>query len=88
MTVQLCTDYDGDSVRNAWLFGAVCPARGCGAAVVMPKANTAAMQVYLEEIARTVEPGSHAVVLLDGAARHTTGALQIPANVSFLLLPP
>ncbi len=29
--------------QNAYLFGAVCPARGTGAALMMPKANTFAM---------------------------------------------
>jgi hypothetical protein len=30
--------------KSAYLFGAICPKRGAGAAVVMPSANTQAMQ--------------------------------------------
>ncbi len=49
--------------QSAYLFGAVCPARGTGAAVAMPFADTHAMQTHLEEIGRTVAAGAHAVLL-------------------------
>ena len=74
--------------RSAYLFGAICPERGAGAAVVMPKANTEAMQYHIDEIARIVRPGAHAMLLLDGAAWHTAGALKWPHNITPLLLPP
>ena len=74
--------------RSACLFGAICPARGAGAAVVMPKANTEAMQYHIDEIARIVRPGAHAMLLLDGAAWHTADALKWPRNITPLLLPP
>jgi hypothetical protein len=38
--------------KSAYLPGAVCPKRGTGAAVIMPSADTQAMQHHLEEIAR------------------------------------
>ena len=47
--------------ENAYLFGAICPARGKGAAIAMPNADTQAMQEHIEEIARRVAPGAHAV---------------------------
>ena len=72
---------------SAWLFGAVCPERRLGAAVVMPEANTEAMQAHLAEISRGVARGAHAVLVLDGAAWHTTPKLQVPANISLLPLP-
>jgi hypothetical protein len=43
--------------ENAYLFGAVCPSRDTGAAIIMPHANTAAMRKHLEEISRAVAPG-------------------------------
>ena len=58
------------------------------AAVIMPRVNTKAMQVHLDEIAGAVSPGAHAVVLLDQAGWHTTPKLRIPANLSLLPLPP
>ena len=39
--------------ENAFLFGAVCPARGVGAGLAMPFADTEAMQLHLKEISRT-----------------------------------
>ncbi len=73
----------------AYIFGAVCPARGTGAALVLPYANTEAMNLHLAEISRCVTPGAHAVVTLDGAGWHRQGRhLKMPNNISLLPLPP
>ena len=73
----------------AYIFGAVCPARDVGAALVLPQVNADAMNLHLAEISRLVSPGSHAVVVLDGAGWHQTGGkLRIPDNISLLHLPP
>ena len=73
----------------AYLFGAVCPARDIGAALVLPIVNSEMMNMHLVEISRHVRPGSHAVVLLDGAGWHQTGGkLKVPDNISLLKLPP
>ena len=73
----------------AYLFGAVCPARGIGAALVLPYADAEAMNLHLAEIGRCVAPGAHAVVTLDGAGWHQTGGrLRVPDNISLLPLPP
>jgi putative transposase len=53
--------------KSAYLFGAICPARGTGAAIVMPRADTEAMPHDLDEIARNLAPKAHAIVLLDQA---------------------
>jgi putative transposase len=74
--------------KSAYLFGAICPARGVGAAIVMPQADTEAMRHHLDEIARNVAPKAHAIVLLDQAGWHTTGKLRVPENLSLLPLPP
>lgn len=73
---------------NAYVFGAVCPARDAGAALVMPRADTEAMQKHLEEISRNVAAGAQAVLILDKAGWHTTGKLEVPANITLLFLPP
>ena len=73
--------------ESAYLFGAICPARGTGAALARPFADTDAMQLHLDEIARTVAKGAHAVLLLDRAGWHTTGALAVPKNITMILLP-
>ena len=72
----------------AYLFGAVCPGRKLGAGLVMPYANTEAMNKHLEEIAKAVLPGAHAVVVLDGAGWHGSQDLTVPDNITLLPLPP
>ena len=72
---------------NAYLFGAICPARGVGAALVLPYADTGMMQLHLNEISRNVAEGAHAVLLLDRAGWHTTSKLDVPANITPVFLP-
>jgi hypothetical protein len=73
---------------SAYLFGAICPARGVGAAVITPVANMAAMNVHLAEISTQVAPGVQAVLLLDRAGWHQRGKrLCVPANITLLDLP-
>jgi hypothetical protein len=76
--------------RYAWayLFGAVCPERATGAALVLPYADAGAMSLHLEEISRHVAPDAHAVVVLDGAGWHGATDLVVPDNLSLLPLPP
>jgi hypothetical protein len=72
---------------NAYLFGAICPARGVGAALALPYADTDMMQLHLDEISRNVAEGAHAVLLLDRAGWHTTGKLDVPKNITPIFLP-
>ena len=44
------------------LFGAVCPARGVAAGLVLPTVNTEAMSAHLAEISRSIAPGAHGVL--------------------------
>jgi len=74
--------------QSAYVFGAVCPERGEGAALVLPDCNTAMMQLHLDEISRHVAPGAHAILICDQAGWHTTRALIMPRNITILLLPP
>ena len=73
--------------ENAYLFGAICPARGTGAALALPQANTEAMQLHLNEISRHVAADAQAVLLMDRAGWHTTASLDMPKNITPILLP-
>ncbi|RAI33063.1 IS630 family transposase [Rhodoplanes serenus] len=73
---------------NAYVFGAVCPSRDTGVALIMPQADTEAMQAHLDAIGEAVAPGAHALLILDKAGWHTTGKLEPPANITLLPLPP
>jgi hypothetical protein len=71
---------------NAYLFGAICPARGVGAALALPYADADMMQLHLDEISHNVTGGAHAVLLLDRAgwqydeqARHARHHADLPA---------
>src|SRR5215218_9238045 len=73
--------------ESAYLLGAICPARGTGAALAMPYADSEAMQLHLVEISSRVRRGAHAVLLLDRAGWHTTGRLVVPKNITLVFLP-
>ena len=66
---------------STYIFGPVCPRDGKGAALVLPFYNTAGMSLHL------VEPGRHAVLLLDQAGWHLSADLEVPANITVLPLP-
>jgi transposase len=76
--------------RTAWayIFGAICPAEGKGAGIVMPFCDTPAMEEHLAEISATVAPDAHAVLILDQAGWHLARALVVPKNITILPLPP
>jgi hypothetical protein len=70
--------------ENAYVFGAVCPSRDTGVALIMPQADTEAMQAHLEAIGRAVTPSAHALLILDKAGWHTTRKLHPPTQQSHL----
>ena len=73
---------------SVYLFGAICPERATGAAIIMPAVNSEAMAEHLVEISRRVSSGAHAVLVCDGAGWHQPGErLPVPDNISLLRLP-
>lgn len=56
--------------------------------MVLPRCNTAAMALHLEEISRTVAPGAHALLMLDQAGWHLAKDLSVPDNITIVPLPP
>lgn len=74
---------------SAYIFGAICPDRAVGAAIVMPEVNAEAMSHHLKVIGAEVSPHAHAVLICDGAGWHQTGGrLRVPDNITLLSLPP
>jgi hypothetical protein len=73
-----------------WLYVlvAVCAGTGAASALIMPAINTAVVNLFLEQFARELPAGVHAVLIWDGAGWHTGGDLVVPGNVSLILLPP
>jgi hypothetical protein len=64
----------------AYIFGAICPAKGKAAGLVMPYANTEAMQAHLAEISAAVDRSAHAVLMLDQAGWHMSTRLVVPGK--------
>ncbi len=73
---------------SAYLFGAVCPDRRTGAAVITPYVNIEAMNEHLAEISRCVSAGAIGLLILDGAGWHSSPKLKIPDNIALLPRPP
>ena len=74
--------------RSAYIFGAICPAAGKGAALILPRCTTTAMSLHLKEISKAVAADAQAVLLVDQAGWHLSGKLDIPDNITIMPLPP
>jgi transposase len=72
---------------NTYIFGACCPEKDKGCALILPECCTGMMQLHLDEISKNVEDGFHAIFIIDRASWHTTEALIIPENISLSPLP-
>jgi transposase len=73
---------------STYIFGAICPARGVGAAIITPGANTEMMNLHLAEISTQVAQGAICVLLCDDSGWHRQGdCLEIPGNIVLLPLP-
>ena len=69
---------------SAYIFGAICPAEGKGAGLVLPSCDSEAMALHLAEISIAVAPGAHAILLLDQAGWHVSKKLPIPDNITLV----
>jgi hypothetical protein len=74
--------------RSAYIFGAVCPERDTGAALVLSHVSTEAMSLLLDEVAAQLPAGTHAAMLIDNAGWHTANELRVPSNITLVHLPP
>jgi len=77
------TEYDW-----CYLYAAVNPLTGESSAMLAPTVDTLLMNVHLRWISQHVGPDRHVVLVLDGAGWHVANALEVPDNVTLLLLPP
>jgi transposase len=71
-----------------WVIAAACPASGAATGLIMPHLDTPTINVFLEEFSRQLAPDVQSVLIWDGAGFHTSGSLEVPANVSLIRLPP
>jgi transposase len=69
------------------VFMAVCPKTGETCSLVLPKMNTDAMNIFLEELS-TTQKEANIILALDRAGWHTCKRLKVPENITLLFLPP
>src|ERR1700692_999511 len=72
---------------STYIFGAICPKQGKGAALILPACNTEAMNLPLAEIAKAAPRGPQASPLVDQAGWHLSARLAVPANITIIPLP-
>ena len=73
---------------SAYIYAAVEPGTDNAFALVLPDANAAGMQAFLDAFAKTVGGNEHVALVLDGAGWHGAKALRVPANITLVPLPP
>ena len=69
-----------------YVYAAVAPAEGKMAALILPTANTAMMQLFLEHVSQTFA-GYFIVMQVDRAGWHGAKALVIPENIRLIAQP-
>ena len=67
---------------------AVRASTGAASALIMPALNIGVLNLFLEQFARELPAGVHAVLIWDGAGYPTGGDLVVPCHVSLIPLPP
>jgi len=57
-------------------------------ALILPDANAAGMQAFLDAFAETIADDEHVALVLDGAGWHNGKSLRVPPNITLVPLPP
>ena len=78
--VQMVREY-------VYIFGAVSPLDGCHDSLVLPRADSEAMSIFLKEVSLRHQK-EHIVMFMDQAGWHTSKTLTIPSNMELAFLPP
>ena len=70
-----------------YVYGALCPFDGEACYLILPRMDSACMDVFLQEIALRY-PDHYLLLVMDGAPCHSKTALNIPQNIEIITLPP
>ncbi len=70
-----------------YVYAAVAPQRGLMTALVLPRANTAMMNLFLEHVSETFAD-FFIVMQVDQAAWHRSKTLVVPDNIRLIYQPP
>jgi transposase len=80
VTQQLIREY-------THVFCAVCPEMGEIFSLIMPQADTQAMNIFLKHLSEQ-QANERIILCMDRAGWHTTKQLEIPKNIVLWFLPP
>ncbi len=69
-----------------YVYAAVCMALGKMSALILPYANTAMMNLFLEEVSHNFKE-YFVIMLVDGAGWHRSHGLRIPENIRLIQQP-
>jgi len=73
--------------KNFYIYGCAAPITGKNFMLLLPKANTACMNIFLSELSK--EWGDRKVILVvDSAGWHKSKDLVVPNNIKLVYLPP
>jgi putative transposase len=72
--------------KYSYIYGAICPERDIGEALVIDVVCKKAMQNHLNAISLRIPEDRHGVILMDRAPWHRS--LKIPDNMAVIYLPP
>ena len=73
---------------STYLYGAACHKTGQAYAVVLPYANTKAMNIFLQGLSKEIKEGKHVALIIDNAGWHNSNELIVPDNITLIPLPP
>jgi transposase len=73
---------------STYIYGAACHDTGQSFALILPYANTQAMNKFLDELSLTIQCDRHVALLTDNAGWHKARGLIVPTNITLILLPP
>lgn len=80
VTQQLIREY-------TYAFGAVCPETGNIFSLIMPYADSQAMNIFLKLLSKQQQK-ERIILCMDKAGWHTTNQLAVPQNIILWFLPP
>lgn len=73
---------------STYIYGAACHQTGQSYGMILPYANTDAMNIFLGGLSKEIGSGRHIALIIDNAGWHTAADLIVPRNITLIPLPP
>lgn len=72
---------------STYIYGAACHSTGQSYGLILPYANTDAMNIFLSGLSKDILPNRHAALIVDNAGWHNSKDLKVPKNITLIPLP-